>query len=560
MERVGARIELQIVGPFRMARSTGEDRTPRGRKACAILAMLALAPGNRRSRKWIQDKLWSDRPNEQGAASLRQSLAEIRRTLGPDRDCFQSDNFMLALDRDRIFIDTDKNSDATDGSARVVLDLLEGLDVRDPEFEEWLREQRQRYREHEIVASNGSNVLGGAANADIARTAPLQNQLLLFRQTEDETTESSILADSIVDAIAKTISELGSTEVLDHRIAPPDVAEKGQLSPPTNSLALRSDVAKSNGGQVFRIVLSNVSDNGILWSETIQHNKRRALNISDSNVLRRVNQVVNIAIEQFIQLHANAEADPLSISLCHSGIRHLFRLGKVNFSTADQFFARAFELEPRGIYLAWRAFLRMFMLAERQYSCRQTLDEEAFDYMSRALEMEPHNSFVASLSAHVYMTVKRSYVAAYELAECSIQLNRANPLGWACLGIAKCHLGKSDEGFRHTLLARDIAGSAPYRFQLDGLCCIAGSVAGEFNKAIHLGEASHALSPTFAPPLRYLTALYQHCGQHDLAQKMVRKLQNLEPDFTYEMLAEKSYPTASLHRSDILNSLPTRQI
>ena len=66
---------------------------------------------------------------------------------------------------------------------------------------------------------------------------------------------------------------------------------------------------------------------------------------------------------------------------------------------------------------------------------------------------------------------------------------------------------------RHTLLARDIAGHAPYRYQLDAFSFIASTVAGDTGRAIQLAEACHALMPDFAPPLRYLSALYAYKGR-----------------------------------------------
>src|SRR5215475_7457303 len=73
---------IQVIGPFRLLAHDGEDLTPLGRKARALLAILALTPTRRRSRPALQDKLWSDRGPEQGAASLRQTLTEIRKALG----------------------------------------------------------------------------------------------------------------------------------------------------------------------------------------------------------------------------------------------------------------------------------------------------------------------------------------------------------------------------------------------------------------------------------------------------------------------------------------------
>ena len=69
--------------------------------------MLALSPDGKRARSWLQDKLWSARAPEQGAASLRQSLHELRLALGDDRDLVVADKFNVSLDRTRCVIDLD---------------------------------------------------------------------------------------------------------------------------------------------------------------------------------------------------------------------------------------------------------------------------------------------------------------------------------------------------------------------------------------------------------------------------------------------------------------------
>jgi len=52
---------------------------------------------------------------------------------------------------------------------------------------------------------------------------------------------------------------------------------------------------------------------------------------------------------------------------------------------------------------------------------------------------------------------KNDGVRVVLLAERRIQLKHANPIGWACLGIAKSYLGNPEAGFHHTLLPRVIA-------------------------------------------------------------------------------------------------------
>lgn len=65
------RVRIHLTGPFRVEGADGTDRTPKSSKGCGLLALLACHPQTRRSRSWLQSKLWSDRAPEQAAASLR---------------------------------------------------------------------------------------------------------------------------------------------------------------------------------------------------------------------------------------------------------------------------------------------------------------------------------------------------------------------------------------------------------------------------------------------------------------------------------------------------------
>src|SRR3954451_4729946 len=99
-------LRISVIGLFRVIAYNDEDLTPRGRKARALLAILALTPGRRRSRPALQDKLWSDRSPEQGAASLRQTLFEIRHAFGERyRDCLVADMRGVGLSEGRVTVD-----------------------------------------------------------------------------------------------------------------------------------------------------------------------------------------------------------------------------------------------------------------------------------------------------------------------------------------------------------------------------------------------------------------------------------------------------------------------
>ena len=135
---------LRLVGQVRLVGRGGADLTPRGAKAQGILVLVGSAPNLRRTRAFLQDKLWSDRGAEQGSASLRQSLVELRRCLGEYRDCLLTDARSVALDGARIRVVMAPEAEDW-GPLHEVPEFAAGLDIVDPEFEDWIRDQRSAF-------------------------------------------------------------------------------------------------------------------------------------------------------------------------------------------------------------------------------------------------------------------------------------------------------------------------------------------------------------------------------------------------------------------------------
>lgn len=139
----GVELELRLAGRLRLIRRDGTELTPNGRKAQGLLA---VAPEFRRPRIWLQDKLWSTQPGDLGANSLRQELARLRRMLGDSRDCLISDHGGLALDPKRVRVVLDPEPGDWDLTGEPP-EFLHGLEIADPEFEDWVRDQREAFRD-----------------------------------------------------------------------------------------------------------------------------------------------------------------------------------------------------------------------------------------------------------------------------------------------------------------------------------------------------------------------------------------------------------------------------
>jgi TolB-like protein len=155
-------LELRLVGRMRLLRRDGVEITPKGRKAQGLLALLGVAPELRRHRNWLQDKLWSDRGPEQGAASLRQELAGLRRSLGEASVCLTTEGGWVALDPGRVRVKLDPDPDDWELTGAPP-EFVAGLDIPDPEFEDWIRDQRAVFAERLEAAPPPARTAAGVA-------------------------------------------------------------------------------------------------------------------------------------------------------------------------------------------------------------------------------------------------------------------------------------------------------------------------------------------------------------------------------------------------------------
>src|SRR5215470_13203746 len=149
-------LELVLLGGFQV-RVAGRVIDVPGRKERALLAFLALPPGERRSRDRLAGLLWGDRGTKQAADSLRQAILRLRKAFEPVQPLpLLTDRGCVTLDRRAVKVDAQEFEQLSAEGTPLALgravklyrgDLLDGLDVDGAEFGEWLMVERQRLRD-----------------------------------------------------------------------------------------------------------------------------------------------------------------------------------------------------------------------------------------------------------------------------------------------------------------------------------------------------------------------------------------------------------------------------
>ena len=147
-----AACKLTLLGGFALVSGDGTSIALPTRKDRLLLSYLGLNAGQAQPREKLYGLLWADRGEDQARGSLRQSLAALRdalRSAGPD--ALTSDRDSVTLDPANLRIDARDfarlAADAASFDQAIPLyrgELLAGIEPPTPEFEQWLKPERQR--------------------------------------------------------------------------------------------------------------------------------------------------------------------------------------------------------------------------------------------------------------------------------------------------------------------------------------------------------------------------------------------------------------------------------
>ncbi len=151
---VRARLSLRLLGGFEGRLVSGRPLDLPQRKSQALLAYLAIGPSDAQPRDSLTATFWADVPREQGRNSLRQTLFLIRHALAPaSADLIRADGDAVVVDRRSMDVDVvtferlarARAQEALEQAAGLYAgDLLAGLRIDAPSFEDWLAPRREQ--------------------------------------------------------------------------------------------------------------------------------------------------------------------------------------------------------------------------------------------------------------------------------------------------------------------------------------------------------------------------------------------------------------------------------
>lgn len=488
--------------------------TPRAVKERAVLAMLALAPGRRRTRIWLQDMLWGDSPDGKGNASFRRALSNIRTALGPYRGVLRADKWAVWLEAEvRVEIDPACGSE----------DFLAELDIGASGFQDW------RLAAAAENAARGAQ-RGPGQDAPAAPAIPGRSlRIRITRQGWDGRAGAPWVEEDLVDALARRLADQGPIVLeLEDRVP-------GDAAPP--DLVLEMGSAVDPGGVRVMVRLISPRQGHFLWSGRahLPGPPDRAAEGAEYSAFQ--NLVLVAIFERGLRdFRGNG------FFRVQQALALLFTGQRRDITAAEDILSSLIELDDAlPLVQALRGYQRLTSVIELRGDAGRQADE-ALQLAREALMLGQTNPMVLALAAQVAMKLEGDVDRGWHLAARAVALDAVNPYALAAAGHAATLLGRPGDSYALSCRASDAARGLRHEFIWHMQRALAALSVGKVDEALDYTRQSHIGMPGYRPALRYMVALSGLVGDTAQAERYAARLRAVEPGFEIGHLMRPDYP------------------
>ncbi|WP_306113970.1 hypothetical protein [Roseovarius sp. MMSF_3305] len=513
---------FHLNGRFRIETSGGEEIVLSSAKACGLLALLATEETLTRHRIWLQDKLWSDRRAEQGAGSLRQVLVQIRRAFGAASDILSADRTVVRLDPSRIEIKRDGKGE-----------FLEGIDIRDPEFNTWLASMR-----------SGQPVVAAAAHP-VSFDRPRKRRELIIEPFNQPDSTLGVLEARFGDILHRSLREVVE-------FAP---AQSTNAIPQPGTLVLAVQAFEAGDGYTgLRASIYEGQSAGPHWADSALGQAPVGNGEFGLEYLNLCHKICDTLSELLCRPVVGSPDELDANFLVGRGLRQMFSMRRDGLEAAGHLFDRAYEINPRGLYLAWKSQLAVIDFVESGGQRREELRALADESCARAIADEPTNSVVLAASANARLVLDNDAQAACDLSRLGVHANPSNPLAWWAWSNALLYSGNSNKSHQAARTAQHLSRQGSFRYWADFQVALTSAIVGDLDSAIKNAQRARALCPSFRPPLRYLIGFLSSRGDLEQSNEIFQRLKKIEPEITIDkFLNDDTYPISMLRKAKLVN-------
>lgn len=507
------KLTLRLYGPF-MAHWA--DRTPcgiAGAKQQALLALLATAPEYARTRSWLIARLWSDSDEEKGRRNLRQMLHGLRAALGTRYgDIIGADGDLVYLEGRQVQV----LGDPSDG------EFLEGFDLCEDGFEDWLLEQRQSApNPHKVQGLDRPQV----TERPLHRIAVLPFVML-------DTGGVPGVGDAMAHQLSVAFARSGMVDAISHLSCREMAATTP--SPVQADFHLIGRCSDENGKRAVDVTLVQADDGKVLWGERFPINTWADLTGETDLIHQIAGQCLWLIVARSGQL---SSVQPLRSAAAHvlmmTGIAEMHSFDRKRFVKARTMLDEvADRCSDNPLPFAWTAQWHLLAAYQGWSTDKAETRQKADDAIARALDLNPYCELSLAIDGNLRNVLDGDFAAAATRFETARTINPSSAMVSQLSAVLYCFTGRGEEAVAMTERTRRLAPRDPRRAFFAGIGASSYLVAGRWTEAVAEAEAALVMNPGHLSAERCRIIGLQSGGREAEAQTAAQDLLARHPAMT----------------------------
>lgn len=518
----GKLLEINLFGACTVRSSAADSFEITGAKHKALFVLLATAPFGRRTRSFLQETLWGVACYDTGRQSLRRALADIKALIGARfGDLVTSTNSEVTLDLSRVsFVGRPGQGE-----------FLEGLDIREAGFGQWLGGVRQNPRQLDGLFSLSSTAGSGSILPAIA--------VLPFRAVGNDLADTTI-SDWLAEEICRSLSRSRLLAVISH-LSCRELARGGiDISLVRSHLRADFCVAGSlrrvGGTLVLDADFIDVRSGRILWTRQVTSPVETFFQSADDGIAAIVGSIgAAIADEALSHIASRRLAEVEDHRLVIAGVRLMNRATLHDLARARELLEEALRRAPYAAEThAWLG--KWYFLSVFNGWSTDTAAEthRGIDCTARALDLSPDNAFCLTIDGLAHNNLLKRLDVAEQRYNAALAINPNEALSLLLNGALHAFRDEGGAAIQAVDKARRLSPIDPFRYFYESLSATAYLSAGSYQKALELAESSLLLNDRHVSTLRAKIVALHNLDRGDELRAAGLQLRRNMPDFTID--------------------------
>lgn len=521
-------ITITLTGPVTFRDGSGTEIRGLSRRAQAMLAFLSLQPGQKAERGLLADLLWSDRPEEQARASLRQELSALRRALP---------SAVIEADRQSVRLCTTAVTPDVSGPG----EFLEGFDLASEAFEDWLRTARMSHSATESPVPPASPVSSGRLP-----------RLAVLPFSEIGVPETDMFADGVVEEITGALSRAREFEVIARQSAFALGNERLDIRATSERLGtdylVEGSVQRAGDRVRISVQLVRGRDGRLLWSQRFDDRLDDLFALQDRIAAQVAGQVQpSLRAAEIDRAHSTVPTDRTAYDLVLTAMPHFWAHRQDANERAIALFGEAAARAPGYAlalaYKAWALAQQATYMWSADIGADRAIALNLASSVARGLGDDP--PALVALGA-AFSLSSTDVALADSFIDRALAIDPNNAWGWMRKGWSAIYAGASEDALRHFDRAEKLSPLDPFRFNVVLGRAAALRGLGELDASLDLVRAGMRANPGMTWAYRMILCDLVLAGREAEARAEAREFLRHYPHATVAYV-RASWPPSVLH-------------